>query len=53
MGLMPLQLSHFAASPFLKSLMSVLFLHSSGTFSDFQMHSKSAIHIVMQATKEV
>ena len=50
---MPLQLSHFDASPFLKSLISVLFLHSSGTFSDFQMQEKSAVHTVMQAPNEV
>ena len=32
--------------------MSVLFLHSSGTFSDFHIHAKNVIHTVMQAPKE-
>ena len=35
-------LLNFDGSPFLKSLMSVIFLHSSGTFSDFQMHAKQS-----------
>jgi hypothetical protein len=50
--LIPLQLPHIRASPFLKSLTRIPLVQSTGIFSLFQILTRRAVHIVIQAQRD-